>query len=95
MSEQTVAAFREDGFSTLLSLICSSDLTLMLREGFPPRGFVGRVSSSFPGSGLDSYKLKSIQLRPIVSTLDAPLWRLTLEWETSQLPSLHLPSGHS
>ena len=95
MSEQTVAAFREDGFSTLRSLICSSDLTLMLRDGFPPKGFVGRVSSSFRGGGLDSYKLKSIHLRPIPSTLDAPRWRLTLEWETSQLPALRSPSGRS
>jgi len=93
VSESTVAAFREDGFSTLLSLICSSDSTLMLREGFPPRGFVGQVSGLFPVTGLDSYKLKSIQLRPIASTLDVPRWRLTLEWATSQPASLHLPSG--
>ena len=93
MLATTLAAYRDDGLSTLLSLVCSSDSTLRLSEGFPPRGFVGLVSSSSVGIGLDSYRLKSIQLRRRVCTHDAHLWRLTLEWETSPLPSLHLPSG--
>jgi len=95
VSERTIAAFRDDGFSTLVSLICSSDSTLMLREGFPPKGFVGRVSSLFPAGDLESYSLKSIHLRPIHSTHDVHLWRLTCEWETSQPRSLHWPSGPS
>ena len=95
MSEMTLAAFRDDGFSSLLSLICSSDLTLQLRKGFPPAGFVGQVSSLSAVTGLDSYRLKSIQVRRRASTHDAHLWRLTLEWEISRRPSLQIPSGPS
>jgi len=86
VSGPTLAAYRDDGFSTLLSLICSSDSTLMLREGFPPRGFVGLGSPLSAGTDPESYKLKSIQLRRTHFTPDVHLWRLTCVWETSQRP---------
>jgi len=86
VSDQILAAYRDDGFSTLLSLICSSDSTMMLREGFPPRGFVGQASVLSAATDLDSYKLRSIQLRPTPSIHVAHLWRLTLGWEISQRP---------
>ena len=89
----TLAAYRDDGFSTLLSLICSSDSTLLLKTGFPPPAFVGLASGSSAVSALDSYRLKSIHLRRAPSTHDVHLWRLTLEWEISQRPSLLLPFG--
>ena len=88
MSGPTLAAYRDDGWSTLLSLICSSDSTLMLTEGFPPRGFVGQASPSFRAIDPDSYRLKSIRLHRTPSTPDALLWRLTCEWETSPQASL-------
>ncbi len=92
MSDQTLAAYRDDGFSTLRSLICSSDSTLRLREGFPPRGFVGLGSPLSAGTDPESYRLKSIQLRRTVSTHAVLLWRLTCEWEISprQSPLLKL-----
>lgn len=43
----------------------------------------GRALGSSVGSGLEGYKLKSIQMRPHPSILDAGLWRLTLTWECS------------
>jgi len=93
VSGPTLAAYRDDGFSTLLSLICSSDSTLMLTEGFPPRGFVGQGSASLAGSDPDSYRLKSIHLHRTPSTHDVLLWRLTCVWETSPRRSLLLKLG--
>jgi len=92
VSERTLAAYRDDGFSVLRSLICSSDSTLMLKEGFPPRGFVGLGSVLSVDTDPDSFRLKSIHLRRTPSTHAALLWRLTCEWETSPqaLPLLKL-----
>ena len=53
---------------------------------FPPRGFVGRGSMSSAVTDLHGYSLISTRLRRIHSTPDAHLWRLTCEWEISQLP---------
>jgi len=86
-------AYRDDGFSILRSLICSSDSTLMLREGFPPRGFVGRGSPLSADSDPESYKLKSIRLHRTPSTHVAHLWRLTCEWGTSPQASPLLKLG--
>lgn len=60
---------------------------------FPPPGFVGRGSASFPVGGLKNYRIASIHLRPTRATDNAHLWRLTFEWEISPQPLLIHHSG--
>lgn len=93
MSGPTLACYRDDGLSTLISLLQSCSWMRSPLLSFPPRGFVGRGSSSFQGTALKNYRILSIHLRPIRGTSNALLWRLTFEWETSPPPVLIQPSG--
>ena len=89
-----LAAYRDDGSWIQLLQACSWHLKNDYLECFPPRGFIGLGSTSSAGIGPLPCKLNSIQLRRVANTRGAPLWRLTLEWETLPLPSL-LNSGLS
>jgi len=86
VSAQMLVAYRDDGYSTLCSLICSFPSMGWPNETFPPKGFVGLGSGSSRATDLRLYSLRLIRLRPNPSTLDALLWRLTCEWEISRLP---------
>ena len=90
-----VAAYRDGGFWPLFWQLCSSAWTSGLPGSFPPRGFVGRGSSSSVVSDLAYCKLKSIRLRRVRFIHAVPRWRLTLEWETSLPPSRALRCGPS
>jgi len=91
----TLAVYRDGGFWTLLWDICWFAWTKRRGGPFPPRGYVGQVFSSSLDTDLHSYRLKSIRLRRRLYTRAVHRWRLTLEWETSQLPSHQSNGGPS
>ena len=93
MQTEMLAAYRDDSPSILTSLLSSFVLTNAWGRFFPPRDFVGRGSLSFRVTDLQLAKLKSIQMRPVAGTHDAPLWRLTCEWEIPRQALLPLSYG--
>ena len=78
----TLAAYRDDGFWTLVSLICWFYWKAARLPSFPPRGFVGRGSLSLAATVQQPARLKSIRLYRAHYTANAPRWRLICEWET-------------
>lgn len=86
MSESTSAmrmAYRDGGFFTLIWLAVSFVLRPGLSATYPPRGFVGLVSSLSLATDPRPYRLSSIALRALPFTLAGQRWRLTLGWEIS------------
>ena len=53
-------------------------------SSLPGPGFVGQESPSFRDTGAKYARLKSTRMHRIVSTPDAPPWRLILVWEAYQ-----------
>jgi len=93
VSGETLACYKDDGLSQLISLLRSSNWKLELARTFPPPGFVGRGSISYRDIVLNHYRIASIHLRPIRGTSSAPLWRLTFELEISPRAVLTPLSG--
>jgi len=92
-ASRILTAYRDDGYWTQLLAVFLWKLTSWPRGPWPPRGFVGQVSSSFRGSELVGLKKRRIQLSRLASTEHAQLWRLICVWETSQPASRLSGSG--
>jgi len=90
----TLAAFRDDGFWTLVWQICSFALKRGRLKSFPPRAFVGRASLSYPATVHQLSRLSSIRMYRNRYIPAAPRWRLTCEWETPQPAQLPPRYGH-
>jgi len=80
----TLAAYRDDGFWTLVWQICLFGWKAGRLQSFPPRGFVGRGSLSLAATVQRLARLKSIRLYRAHYTPTVPRWRLICEWETPQ-----------
>jgi len=76
--------YRDDGYWRQIWHVCSSILKRGSPRSFPQRGFVGQVSSLSVASDPRPFKINSIQLSRLPSTLDARLWRLTYGWAMCQ-----------
>lgn len=89
-----LVAWRDDGFWTLTWLRCWYHLRHGRMQSLPGAGFVGQESPSFRGTGAKYARLKSTRMHRIVSTRDAPPWRLILVWEAYQtFPTIVRSSG--
>lgn len=85
-------AYRDDGLWILCWLVLSSLWKHGHNATFPPRGFVGLASSSSLAIEPKAFRLSSIALRKLPSTLGGRLWRLTFGWEIS--PGMRSPSRY-
>jgi len=87
-SQTTGVAWRTGGLWTLRWLRIWFHLTSGRPMSFPPRGFVGRVSSLSAATEPRLYKLLSTRLHRVPFTHGARLWQLTCVWclEMRSLP---------
>ena len=79
-----LVAWRDDGYWTLTLLRWSYRLKGGRMSSLPGPGFVGQESRSFRADGARHAKLVSTRMHRIVSTPDAPPWRLICVWEACQ-----------
>ena len=79
-----LVCWRDDGYLTLTWLRCWYRLRHGRISSLPGKGFVGRESKSFRDTGAKHARLLSTRMHRIVSTHDAPPWRLTCKWEAFQ-----------
>jgi len=77
----TLVASRDDGFLTLCWQLVWFLSRGVRKTNLPPPHSIGRVYGSLAGNGRKHIRPVSIQLSRIPSTLGAPRWRLTSEWE--------------
>jgi len=84
LAQPTLVAWRDAGWFSQLLLLLRSPLTMLWRRSFPPRGFIGQASTSFPVSGLLHNKLISIQVSRRAVIENVRLWRLTYVWGICQ-----------
>jgi len=92
-SAMTFVAWRNGGLLRLASLWIWLRLTSGWRVRWPMKGFRGVEYLLSADTVRRVCRLRSIHLRRVRSTPDAPPWRLTCELQIDPPPSLKWPSG--